>query len=205
MISIKDNANIVIIGSWNLSILSPTWFAKEFPELKIGKEIPVEMELNTRALKFSVQNITINPNPNKLIFFSTVDDDKNYEQMEKLAVDTVKKLSHTPIKAIGHNISYFTDNDFELFQSDKLDEYEKFYKEKTKTIALNSHEIKHSLAYEHYILNLSYNINRQKNFISFNFHYEVNNVEKIEGYLKDFKKNIDQSKTIYSKLLKTND
>ncbi len=36
---IKDNANIVIVGPWNLSILNPAWFAKEFPELKIGIEI----------------------------------------------------------------------------------------------------------------------------------------------------------------------
>lgn len=199
---IKDNANIVLIGSWNLSILNPTWFAKEFPELKIGKEISVEMELNTHALRFTIQNIIINPNPNKLIFFSTTDDDKNYESMEKLVADTVKKLPHTPIRAIGHNISYFVDNNFELFESEKLDKYEEFYKGTTKTIALNSQEIKHSLAYENFMLNLTYNINRQKNFISFNFNYEVKNSEKIEEYLKDFKKNIDYSKTLYSNLLK---
>ncbi len=203
--TVKDNASIVIVGSWNLAILNPTWFAKEFPELGIGKEILIEMELNTRALKFQVHNITINPNPNKLIFFSTKDDDKDYEEMENMALNTVRKLPHTPIKAIGHNISYFTDNNFELFESDKLDKYEEFYKDKTKTLALNSHEIKHSLAYENFMLNLTYNINRQKNFLSFNYNYEVKNVEKIEEYLKDFKTNINHSKAIYSKLVKKND
>ncbi|MEE8329509.1 MAG: hypothetical protein V3R54_06225 [Thermodesulfovibrionia bacterium] len=202
MISIKDNANIVLRGSWNLSILNPTWFAKEFPELNIGKEIAVEMELNTQALRFTVQNIIINPNLDRLIFFSTTDDAKNYESVEKLAVDTVKKLPHTPIRGIGHNISYIVDGNFELFESEELDKHEEFYKAAAKTIALNSQEIKHSLAYENFMLNLTYNINRQKNFVSFNFHYEVKSSEKIEEYLKDFRKNIEYSKTLYDKLLK---
>lgn len=64
---IKENANIVLLGAWTLSILNPTFFANEFPELKIERDVPVDIELNTRALRFTVQKIIINPN--KLIFF----------------------------------------------------------------------------------------------------------------------------------------
>ncbi len=201
---IKENASIVLVGSWNLSILTPAWFAKEFPQLKLGKEVPVEMEMSTGSIRFIAQQIKINPNPNKLIFFSDVDNSENYDLMSEIATETVNKLRYTPIMAVGHNISYFTDDTFALFENYELDENEEFYKEAANTIALNSQEIQHALAYENYILNLTYNINRQRDFIKFNYNYTTSNNEKIIKYLRDFKENIEKSKIIYSKLVKKN-
>ena len=201
---IKDNANIVIVGAWNINIIKPAWFAKQFPQLKIGKEVSIEMEMNTGAFRFQVQKIKINPNPNKLVFFSDVDENENYDLMSEIATETVNKLQHTPIIAIGHNISFFTDNTFVLFENDELNNYEEFYKKTASTVAFNSQEIKHSLAYENYILNLTYNINRQKGFIKFNYNYATSNYEKVMEYIKDFRKNIENSKTIFNKLVKNN-
>lgn len=201
---IKDHANIVIVGSWNLNILNPTWFAKEFPQLKIGKDVSVEMDITTGALRFIVQKIKINPNPNKLVFFSDVDENENYDLMSEIATETVNKLRHTPIIAVGHNISFFTDNTFGLFENYELDKYQKFYKETADTIALNSQEIKHALAYENYVLNLTYSINRQRNSIKFNYNYTINNNERIIDYLRNFKENIENSKELYSKLVRKN-
>lgn len=201
---IKENACIVIVGSWNLNILNPTWFAREFPQLEIGKEVHVEMDMTTGSLRFIVQKIKINPNPNKLIFFSGVDENENYDLMSEIATETVNKLKHTPIMAVGHNISFFTDNTFRLFENYELDKYEEFYKNTASTIALNSQEIKHALAYENYILNLTYSINRERNYIKFNYNYTINNNEKIIEYLGNFKKNIEDSKIIYSKLVEEN-
>lgn len=122
--------------------------------------------------------------------------------MSRIAIGTVNKLYYTPIIAIGHNISFSTDNTFELFENKELDKYTEFYKKTASTIALNSQEVKHSLAYENYMLNITYNISRQENSIKFNFNYTTNNNEKIVEYLGNFKKNIEYSKTIYSKLVK---
>lgn len=203
---IKENASIVIAGSWNVGILNPTWFAREFPKLKLesGKDVDIEVEITTGSLRFLVQKIKINPNPHKLIFFSDVDENENYELMSEIAAETVNKLQHTPIIAVGHNISFFTDNTFGLFEDHELNECEKFYKDTASAIALNSQEIKHPLAYENYILNLTYNINRERNYIKFNYNYTTNNKEKIIEYLKDFRENIENSKEIYSKLVKEN-
>jgi hypothetical protein len=199
---IKENASIVIVGEWNVGILKPLWFAKEFPQLEIKDEVPVELEMSTGAFRFQVQKIKINPNPNKLIFFSDVDENKNYDLMSEIAIETVNKLQHTPVVAIGHNISFFTDDTFRLFENDALDNYEEFYKSKANCIALNAQEIKHSLAYENYTLNLTYNINRQKHFVMFNYNYSTSNIKKTVEFLESFKTNITDSKTIFSKLVK---
>jgi len=39
---IKENPNIVIAGAWNLNILTPAWFAQEFPDLLKQKEVPAQ-------------------------------------------------------------------------------------------------------------------------------------------------------------------
>jgi hypothetical protein len=200
--TIKDYPSLVIAGIWNLGILSPPWFAKEFPDLVKQKEVPLEIQLGTNSLRFTINGIIINPNPNKLIFFSKTKEDSQYELIEQFAQGVVSRLPHTPITALGHNISYFTDEEeFSLFEKDILNKCEDSYKSKLNISALNSQETVHSLSYENFNLNLTYNFNRKKKFVSFNYHYEVTDIEKIKVYIAEFKKNIEHSAEIFSKLV----
>lgn len=204
---IKEAASIVLVGAWNLSILNPDWYAREFPQLEMkGKDIPVEMEVATGSLRFEAKGkgLKINPNPTKLIL-SCTDDSKNYDLISEIAVGTVSKLQHTPITGIGHNITYHSDNIFELFDESELDKCETFYKKTANVITSNFQEIKHSLAYENYVLNVTYYISRERNSIRFNYSYGIDKREKIESYLMSFKENIKDSETLYSELVKQND
>ncbi len=200
---IKDNPNIVIAGAWNLNILTPTWFAQEFPDLIKQKEVPVEVEIGTGILKFSIDDrVKINPNPDKLIFFSEIAERSNYELVEKLAMDTVSKLRHTPITALGHNVSYFLDEEsFSLFNEESMSKYEDYYKKELSIAAFNTQQIMHALSYENYTLNLTYNMNRQKNFISFNYHYNMTDTGRIKEFISEFKNNINNSEEIFNKIV----
>lgn len=200
---IKENPTIVIAGAWNLNILTPQWYAKEFPELAIQKEIPAEVQIGTGILKFSIDNkIKINPNPDKLIFYSEIAERSNYELVEKFAMDTVSKLPHTPITAVGHNIAYFLDEGgFSLFNEDSLSNYEEYYKKELSITAFNTQQILHKLSYENYLLNLTYNINRQKNFVSLNYHYNVTDISRIAEFISEFKNNINNSEEIFKKIV----
>ncbi len=200
---IKENPNIVIAGAWNLNILTPKWFAQEFPDLVKQKEVPAEVQIGTGILKFSIDDrIKINPNPDKLIFFSEIAERSNYELVEKLAMDTVSKLSHTPITALGHNVTYFLDEgSFSLFNEDSMSNYEDYYKKELSITAFNTQQILHTLSYENYLLNLTYNINRQKNFVSFNYHYNVTDTGRIREFISEFKNNINNSEEIFKKIV----
>lgn len=201
MMTFKESPNLVIAGIWNLGILTPQWYAKEFPDLIKQKEFSTEIQIGIGALRFTVENIIINPTPDKLIFFSKSSESAQYELIEKLALGTITKLPHTPITALGHNISYFSNGEkFRLFESGILDKNEEFYKKEVAVIALNSQSVKHSLSYENYSLNLTYDFNRKKNFVSFNYHYEVSNIDKIKECILDFRKNINHSETIMQKI-----
>lgn len=199
----KEYPNLVIAGVWNLGILTPQWYAKEFPALIKQKEFSsVEIEIGTGALKIPIENIVINPNPGKLIFFSQNEDSSKFELIEKLAAGTVEKLPHTPIIALGHNISYFIDEKkFKLFESDMLDKCEDFYKNEAAISALNSQKIIHSLSFEKFTLNLTYEFSRKKNSVSFNYHYEVSLIDKIKESILDFRKNIKNSEAFMTKII----
>lgn len=199
---IKESASIVLVGAWNLSILNPDWYAREFPQLELqGKKIPVDFDLVTGAVRFEAKGLKINPNPKKLIF-SCTDDSKNYDLISEIAVGTVNKLQHTPITAIGHNITYHSDNIFVLFDESELDRCETFYKDKIDVISSNFQEINHVLAYEKHVLNITYYIDRKRNSIRFNYSYDINNSVNTESLLMKFKENIENSETLYSKLVK---
>jgi len=200
---IKENPNIVIAGAWNLNILTPKWFAQEFPDLAKQKEVLAQVQIGTGILKFSIDDrIKINPNPDKLIFFSEIAERSNYELVEKLAMDTVSKLRHTPITALGHNVTYFLDEgSFSLFNEDSMSNYEDYYKKELSITAFNTQQILHTLSYENYLLNLTYNINRQKNFVSFNYHYNVTDAGRISEFISEFKNNINNSEEIFKKIV----
>lgn len=199
---IKEYPSLVIAGIWNLSILTPEWYAKMFPDfVDQAKEFRAKIQIGTGALKFDIKNITINPAPDKLILFSKKTDDNDYELIEKLAIGTVSKLPHTPIRALGHNISYsIGDKDFIWFNADKLGEFEDFYKKELGTSAFNSQKIKHKLSYENHDLNLTYDVKRQEKIISFNYNYEITDPEKINVYISEFRNNITNSLEITKKL-----
>lgn len=199
----KEYPNLVINGMWNPGILTPQWYAKEFPDLIKQKEFPsIEIEIGTGALKIPLEDIIINPNPGKLIFFSQNDNVSKFELIEKLAAGTVEKLPYTPIIALGHNISYFIDEKkFKLFESDMLDKCEVFYKNEAAISALNSQKIMHPLSFEKFTLNLTYEFSRKRNSVSFNYHYEVSSIEKIKECILDFRKNIKQAEALMTKII----
>ena len=199
----KEYPNLVIVGVWNLGILTPQWYAKEFPDLIKQKEFPsLEIEIGTGASKISIEDIVINPSPGKLIFFSQNDNASKFELIEKLADGTVEKLKHTPIIALGHNISYFIDEKkFKLFELDMLDKCEDFYKNEASISALSSQKIIHSLSFEKFTLNLTYEFSRTKNSVSFNYHYEVSSIDEIKEYILDFRKNINNAEAFMIKII----
>lgn len=195
--------SIVIVGLWNRRIIMPEWFQTQFPELpKI--DIPVEMELNSGIFRFTIEDIEINPQENKLILFAKKRENRTYALVEALAEGTVKELSHTPFLSIGHNIEYsvMENEKFTLFPEDIMHKAEIFYKEKAGALALTQDELMHRISYEHYSLNLTHLASRKEKKLLFNYHYPTNQYQKIIEYIKDFRRNIEHSKQLASNLVK---
>ncbi|HEB30155.1 MAG TPA: hypothetical protein ENI15_04685 [Spirochaetes bacterium] len=200
---IKDHTNLVIAGNWNLGILTPDWIIKEFPDkIKQKKDVPIEVSIGIGSIRFTIDDIIIQPNLNRLDLITNIEDDLHYNKIMDIALGIVQKLPHTPLSAIGHNISYYlTTETFKFFDEEKLDLFEDRYKEIIKNTVFNSQQIKHSLDFEDHILNIIYEVNRKKSHVNFNFNYKVSDRKKIESYISSFKENISSSKNIFKKLV----
>ena len=201
---IKGSTNLVVAGNWNVSILTPNWFVKQFPRLiKTTKNIPVEFQIGGGGMRFTLEDIVIEPTANRLNVRTEIEDDVHYELIMKLTAGVVEKLPHTPIVAIGHNVSYsLTSEVFRFFEKDHIDAYLNTYSDLLPKVNMNSQQIKHVLAFEDYLLNLTYEIGRKKCHIEFNFHYNVTETSPIQDYIGAFKKNILQTRELIKQLTK---
>ncbi len=199
---LEENTNIVILGTWNLGILTPEWFKEQFPEIVKEKEIPIEVALGVNSFRFVVNSIQINPSTNKLVLNPKKLDRKYFKISADLAVGIIDKLPHTPIFAVGNNISFLLENEkFKLFNDSRIQEHHEFYKSILKSSELDAWQMKDSLSFENYILNITYDYSKQKKIINFNYHYPIVNKGKIKDYLAEFPNNITKAEEILKELM----
>ena len=197
---LKEKPSLVIIGKWNQAILTHEWILKEFPGNFKQKETPIEYSFDINAFRFTIDNILIQPTSRSLILFAEKLEEKLYKKISGLASGIVDKLPHTPIIAIGHNIAYYSKK-VNFFNYSKLDDLQEEYKKKITTGVINSQQIKHSIEFEDHVLNLSFNINRKKCFIDFNYHYPIKSISNKTEIINKFKENIIHSKSLLKELM----
>ena len=201
----ENSTNLVIKGSWNLGILTPEWFIKEFYQSYSQEKIPVELALGTNNIRFTIEDILIQPAQDRLNLFAKKEDKSIYESISNLAGKVFNKLPYTPIKAIGHNygIKLSKNDTFKNLEGWNLDQLQDLYKNKTDSSAVNSVQIKHTIEYTDNLLNLTYSIDRSEKFLGFNFHYDIdiNLSTNIEDIIKEFPKNIEKAKEIANVLI----
>ena len=71
---ICGKTNLVISGNWNLSILTPDWILTEFKDkFKIQKEVPVEFSFQLKSFRFTIDDIIIQPDVNRLNLFTKIE------------------------------------------------------------------------------------------------------------------------------------
>ncbi len=200
---VRNNTNLVINGSWNLGILTPEWFIEEFYKENSQKKIPVELALGTNSIRFTIDDILIQPAQDRLNLFAKKEENSVYESISNLSDKVFNKLPYTPIKAVGHNcaIKLSKNDTLKNLEGWDLDQLQELYKNKADSSAVNSVQIKHSIEYTDHLLNLTYSIGRSENFLEFNFHYDINLSTKTEEVIKEFPKNIEKANRIANELI----
>jgi len=204
---IRGHTNLVIIGRWNVLILRPDWFIKEFPEIihsKAKDAIPVEFSFDTGFIRFTLEGVRIQPMANRLALVTIVEDENHYDRVAQLATGIVEKLPHTPFVAVGHNVAYnlTEEESMKYVPKDKLDELETIYQPVLPTATLTSHRERHAIDMSDYVLNLVFELDRQQSYIDFNFNYSVqNNFGATTKAISQFTSNVLTAKDLYKKLV----
>lgn len=101
----KEGFSIVILGAWNKNIFTVEWLTREL-EIKLPINISVPMSDLSKPMKYEFEGIKFFPSLSSIIINPKCTDKDSLCQSNELAVKILNKLHHTPVKAIGFNMSY---------------------------------------------------------------------------------------------------
>ena len=200
---IRAHINLVIAGKWNISILKPDWFTREFTDLVHPKEkIPIKFSIDTGTIRFPLEEVTIQPTQNRLDLIAIVEDNDHYAKVEQFAEGIIRKLPHTPISAIGHNRAYdLTTEEMKYTKKSQLDEFELIYQARFPKAVVNSQSLHHAINLSDHVINITFTIARDHSYINFNFNYPVQNEEQALNSISQVRDNITTSKKIFKNLV----
>jgi hypothetical protein len=131
MKNVLDDRTIVLVGSWNVAILNPDWVARELFGVDTV-EAQILIAEGQTSLKYKVDNVSISPQPSRVIVASLATTDECLQQSECIAARLLERLPVTPVTAIGVNFGYveeqipeniagiFNTHDIALFGQRKL-------------------------------------------------------------------------------------
>lgn len=101
------NWDIVILGAWNPSILTPDWVREHMFEAPQGTSVEVQVALDRPApMRIRYEGVTVTPAADRLIGACTSNDDGSIKQVGVVLGLAVRALPRTPLAAAGVNRRY---------------------------------------------------------------------------------------------------
>jgi hypothetical protein len=100
--------NIVIVGAWNLAILTPEGIARRLFELEPETPVEVQVSLDGRApIRVKYENILVQPSPASLIVTPQEPTPSELEKSVTIAKRALTRLPETPVSAAGLNLRFW--------------------------------------------------------------------------------------------------
>lgn len=97
--------NVVVVGYWNLAILTPSGIARRLFELDEGTPIAVEVPMDGHAAhRVRHEQIIVTAEPGRLALMVGVPSLHNLERARQIAIRAMEKLPETPLAGAGFNI-----------------------------------------------------------------------------------------------------
>lgn len=201
MVLAENGISIVLAGYWNPSIFQPNWLAREVFDFPANEEMKVQMEVPNRPgypMRFTIQDITIEPDKNRITLYSNSLDEDILKKMEACAINIVSKLKYTPFSALGINFTFFEEgpptsisNNFD-YKDDPINMIEE-----SPELVSRGHVT--SMKYNNGVLNFSRSLRESKLAFKFNFHHESDTCDAAKLALND---SIIRSKNFATKIIK---
>lgn len=189
----EDSLSLVIVGKWNLGILTPEWVGSNIFK---NNEIEVEFALNSfdDPMRFSHGDIRIVPSNSKVAFFPQKRDDQTLRKVEEMARTLAEILTYTPVNAYGINFSIVEkDPDTFLVGKFNLEDDVAF---SDGGFRIKATQLNRSIELENGILNLKVSFQEDQVKFFFNFHYLVSNIKEVsdtvDGKFPECKKIVEK-------------
>jgi hypothetical protein len=172
---------VVIIGRWNVSIFNPDWLGRcLFDNKELLVDFPMEPGL---PLRITGDNVLFIPHSDRIVFGAREGTDPYLRHMEALAVKLLGILPHTPIMAVGVNFGYEVEPVPEeirrAFRNPHSDGFV------TCEIETLSKSFKWGCRHRDQVINMEFELGRDKLLVKFNFHSDSENADKAIAAIND--------------------
>lgn len=109
---IPSETSLVVAGSWNAAILTPTWMLRHGFQRAAGESSNVQVFLPAvqgavfEFPRFALEELSYIVRPDALLVLPSDSTPERFELAEQVTARVVRVLSHTPISGIGHNFEF---------------------------------------------------------------------------------------------------
>lgn len=164
---------IVVAGNWNPAIFSPNFIGKKLLNIEtVGAEF--KFSANQSGVSYHAGNLLVIPSNDKLVIGIKNDQQETLEMAEKVMIDSLTLLGHTPVVALGVNLAFEeTDDPSEISKLYNFKDHSTILKELPGSKMAGT-EIKRTYEFENYSLNLRVEYNDNNIRIHFNYHRQSN-------------------------------
>jgi hypothetical protein len=174
---LEDSVSLVVVGKWNIHILSPDWIAHNVLNVE---EVNLQFAVNAPELLMRIEhnNVLIQTFPDRLMVMPQKRNLETWRAAEEIVRKITDILQYTPVSAFGVNFNFIEDEPsadlisrIAVVDSDKFSDLE---------MDLAGTAIKRTFSFPDSRLNFSLTHNNETDFrFSFNFHYEVTQASKV--------------------------
>lgn len=109
---------MVIAGAWNPAIVTPEWILRYGLEHEGGTDAPLRMSATVPAgiglvvdmPRYTFEDMTFSVRPDALVLQTTECSQESFARLEKIASNTLRHLTHTPVGGLGFNFDFIDDS-----------------------------------------------------------------------------------------------
>lgn len=107
MTGIPSDWNVVVVGSWNLAIFTPSWIAETL--YQVGPDTPVNVQVafdRAAPMQVTYQDLTVAPGDSRLAIVPHRPEASAIARAADVAARALEALPVTPVRAAGVNFRY---------------------------------------------------------------------------------------------------
>lgn len=196
-----QSTNLTVVGHWNVAIITPPWIQTQFPEFKVTEDIPIEIGINIRDIRFTIKDLIINPSPNRLIISPKFETTECFESLILLMSGIIEKLNHTPMVAVGSNFAYVIDKaEVIVAIQDDAERLDGYYSKIGKKFSGNFVS-QHVLVDNDMQITIFYHMSPNERIVTFNYNINTNRPDHVVEFIKNFQNQKNDSFELLNNLL----
>lgn len=170
---ILQSKGLVVVGRWNVAILSPDWIVKEIlekPEADVTVSIPFSFPT---PISYTIDEVTYRLQSSRIELLPPTWSEANLQRVERIASSILLKLPHTPIAALGMNFEFQLE-EYENKILRPFDIFNDLLEFMPSSKGVRATQIVKSIAFEDCTLNLHQTYAGEGSYsLLFNYNYDV--------------------------------